>query len=101
MVGLSDKAIFRVDKELLEIHKEVLRTYLTQRNLKYKYQKKFFRIYEVYISEENIRRFFFRPVRLFVYALITDRLDEIEDYIPYNEYKRRYVPRTSKHVNHR
>ena len=40
VVGLPEKAIQKVDKELLELHKEVLKSYLTQRNLKHKYQKK-------------------------------------------------------------
>lgn len=82
VVGLPEKAIQKVDKELLELHREVLKSYLTQRSLKHKYQKKFFKIYDYYISEKNIRRFFFRPAKLFVYALVTDRLDDIEDYVP-------------------
>ena len=57
VVGLPEKAIQKVDKELLELHKEVLKSYLTQRSLKHKYQKKFFKIYDHYITEKNIRRF--------------------------------------------
>lgn len=97
VVGLPDKAIQKVDKELLELHKEVLKSYLTQRNLKHKYQKKFFRIYDYYISERNIRRFFFRPAKLFVYALVTDRLDDIEDYVPLKD--KHHVSRKSKKRN--
>lgn len=82
VIGLPKKAIEKVNKELLELHKEVLRSYLTQRGLSHKYQKKFFSLYDIYISESNIRRFFFRPSKLFVYALVTNRLSEIEDYVP-------------------
>lgn len=39
VVGLPEKAIQKVDKELLELHKEVLRSYLTQRNPKHRHQK--------------------------------------------------------------
>lgn len=99
IVGLPEKAILKVDKELLELHKEVLRSYLNQRNLKYKFQKKFFKLYGYYINDKNIRRFFFRPARLFVYALITDRLDDIEDYVPLKEVK--HVSRKSKKRNTR
>lgn len=41
IVGLPEKAIQKVDHELLELHKEVLRAYLTQGNLKHRHQKKF------------------------------------------------------------
>lgn len=99
IVGLPEKAILKVDKELLELHKDVLRSYLTQRNLKHKYQKKFFKLYDYYINDRNIRRYFFRPVKLFVYALITDRLSEIEDYVPIKEKKN--VSRKSKKRNTR
>lgn len=99
IVGLPEKAILKVDKELLELHKDVLRSYLTQRNLKHKYQKKFFRLYDYYINIRNIRRYFFRPAKLFVYALVTDRLDEIEDYVPLKE--KRNVSRKSKKRNSR
>lgn len=82
VIGLPQKAIEKVDKELLKLHQEVLRSYLTQIGLRHKYQKKFFSLYDRYISESNIRRFFFRPSKLFVYALVTNRLSEIEDYVP-------------------
>lgn len=98
IVGLPEKAIQKVDKELLELHKEVLKSYLTQRSLKHKYQKKFFKIYDHYITKENIRRFFFRSAKLFVYALVTDRLDEIENYVPIKD-KKKHVSRNSKKRN--
>lgn len=97
VVGLPEKAIQKVDKELLELHREVLKSYLTQRSLKHKYQKKFFKIYDYYISEKNIRRFFFRSAKLFVYALVTDRLDDIEDYVPLKD--KNHVSRKSKKRN--
>lgn len=98
VVGLPEKAIQKVDKELLKLHKEVLKSYLTQRSLKHKYQKKFFKIYDHYITENNIRRFFFRSAKLFVYALVTDRLDEIENYVPVKD-KKNHVSRKSKKRN--
>lgn len=98
VVGLPEKAIQKVDKELLELHKEVLKSYLTQRGLKHKYQKKFFKIYDHYITKKNIRRFFFCSAKLFVYALVTDRLDEIENYVPVKD-KKNHVSRKSKKRN--
>lgn len=81
MYGLSKKVILKADKELVELHKRCITTYLIQRSLKHKRQKQFFKIYDTYINETNIRNFFFKPIRVFVYALITDRLDKIQDYI--------------------
>ena len=80
VVGLPEKAIQKVDKELLELHKEVLRSYLTQRNLKHRHQKKFFKIYDHYSSVRNIRR-----------------LDDIEDYVPLKD--KHHVSRKSKKRN--
>lgn len=97
VVGLPEKAIQKVDRELLELHKEVLKSYLTQRSIKHKYQKKFFKIYDHYITEKNIRRFFFRSAKLFVYALVTNQLDDIEDYVPLKD--KHHVSRKSKKRN--
>lgn len=80
MYGLPKKVILKANKELLELHKRCITSYLIQRALKHKYQKRFFVIYDKYINEKNIRNFFHRPIRVFVYALITNRLGEISDY---------------------
>lgn len=81
---LSEKNHLKQNNELLELHKRCITDYLIQKSLKLSKRKKFFRIYDFYINEVNIREYFFRPIPLFVYALITDRLDEIQDYIPSN-----------------
>lgn len=81
MYGIPKKAILKANKELIDIHKRCITNYLIQRSLKHKFQKKFFILYDHCINEHNIRHFFFRPIRVFVYALITDRLVEIEDYM--------------------
>lgn len=82
MLSLSEKTILKANRELLELHKRCIVTYLTQKAIKYNKQKKFFIIYDYYINEKNIRMFFHRPIKMFVYALITDRLDQIKDYFP-------------------
>lgn len=82
MLSLSEKTILKANRELLELHKRCIVTYLTQKAIKYNKQKKFFIIYDHYINEKNIRMYFHRPIKMFVYALITDRLDQIKDYFP-------------------
>lgn len=82
MLSLSERTILKANRELLELHKRCIVTYLTQKAIKYSKQKKFFIIYDHYINEKNIRMFFHRPIKMFVYALITDRLDQIKDYFP-------------------
>lgn len=82
MLSLSEKTILKANRELLELHKRCIVTYLTQKAVKHSKQKKFFIIYDHYINEKNIRMYFHRPIKMFVYALITDRLDQIKDYFP-------------------
>lgn len=82
MLSLSEKTIFKANRELLELHKRCIVTYLTQKAVKHSKQKKFFIIYDHYINEKNIRMYFHRPIKMFVYALITDRLDQIKNYFP-------------------
>lgn len=88
---LPEKELLKTNKELLELHKRVITNYLIQKSLKIKKRKKFFIIYDLYISETNIRRYFYRPIKLFVYAMITDKLKYIEDYVSYEPKNKKYV----------
>lgn len=82
IIGLDEKAIKRSKRELLLLHKECVRTYLIQRKVKTSIQNKFWILYHLYIHDSNIHQYFFRPIKVFVYALVTNRLSEIEDYMP-------------------
>jgi hypothetical protein len=77
---LSKETIEKYDRELVELHKRVLTTTLIEEGAKAKTRRKFFQLYDMYIDEKNIREYFHRDSRLFIYALITSRLDEIKDY---------------------
>lgn len=79
MLGLSKRELLKSNKELLELHKRVLTTYLVQRNLKHRTIKKFFKIYDTEVTEKNILCYFHRPSSIFVKALVTDRLDQLKD----------------------
>lgn len=81
MLELSKKALIKANKELIDLHKRCIITYLTQRSVRHRTQKKFLVLYDMYIDENNIRNFFHRPIRMFVYALVTNKLEKIENYI--------------------
>lgn len=80
--ALTEKEHLRQNKDLLELHKRCITDYLVQRSMKISKRRKFFRLYDHYIDEVNIREYFFRPIKLFIYALVSDRLNEISDYVP-------------------
>lgn len=79
----------KANKELIDLHKRCITTYLTQRSVKYRVQKKFFILYDKYINEDNIRSYFHRPIKLFVYALTVDKLEQICQYMYPNKSKRK------------
>ena len=77
---LDQKDVIRKDKDLVDLHKRCLTDYLVKRSMKLKKRNKFFILYDHYISHHNIAEYFFSPLKLFVFALVTDRLDEIRNY---------------------
>lgn len=79
----------KANKELIDLHKRCITTYLTQRSVKYRVQKKFFILYDKYINDANIRSYFHRPIKLFVYALTVDKLEQICQYMFPNKSKRK------------
>lgn len=92
----SAKEMLKQDKELVELHKRCVKTYLVQRSLKHRKIKKFFIVYDWYINTSNIRNFFFRPVSIFVQALILGQLDEISDYVNKDGYGKKYKKRRNR-----
>ena len=76
----SDKEMLKQDKELVELHKRCCKSYLIQHSL----------------NTDNVRNFFFRPINLFIQALLLGQLDEISDYINPNKNGKRKKKRTRK-----
>lgn len=70
MYGLPEKEILKTQKELIDLHKRVLENYLRQLSAKLTTRKNFFKVYDHYISENNIQRYFFLPSEFFVRILI-------------------------------
>lgn len=92
----SAKEMLKQDKELVELHKRCVKTYLVQRSLKHRKIKKFFIVYDWYINTSNIRTFFFRPVSIFVQALLLGQLDEISDYVNKGGYGKKHKKRRNR-----
>jgi len=92
----SAKEMLKQDKELVELHKRCVKTYLVQRSLKHRKIKKFFIVYDWYINPNNIRNFFFRPVSIFVQALLLGQLDEISDYTYKDSYDKKHKKRRNR-----
>ena len=76
----THKELLKDYKELLELHKRCIKTYLVSRSLEYPTIRKFFVIYDTYIDEENILKYFFLPIKYFVNSLILYKLQNIKFY---------------------
>lgn len=92
----SDKEMLKQDKELVELHKRCCKSWLVQHSLKHSKIKKFFIVYDWYINPHNVRSFFFRPIHIFIQALLLCQLDNISDYIDNNKNGKRKKKRTRK-----
>lgn len=75
---LPEREVEKTKQDLVDLHKRVLLDYLIREGLSYKGRKKFFIIYDHYISHKNIQNYFHVPCRIFVKALIKDKLDLIQ-----------------------
>lgn len=92
----SDKEMLKQNKELVELHKRCCKSWLIQHSLKHYKIKKFFIVYDWYINPNNVRNFFFRPIHIFIQALLLGQLDNISDYINNNKNGKRKKKRTRK-----
>lgn len=81
MIGLPKKVLIKTRRELVELHKKCITTFLTQRSVKHRIQVKFFKLYDMYVGINNIYDYFHKPIKVFVNALITNRLDQIQDHM--------------------
>lgn len=79
-IPLPEKAIKKHREELLELHKRCIKTYLIQRGLKLRHREKFFRLYDIYVSERNILNYWNIPINLFVQALVKNTIDTFFKY---------------------
>ncbi len=80
-IGLPERVIKKTNLELIDLHKRVIKTYFVQEGVKFSTRQKFFRLYDYLITVNNIKAYFHKPVKVFIIALVEDRLDEICDLI--------------------
>lgn len=85
-----EKVFIKWNKELVELHKKVITTYLASMGIKYGTRKKFFYLYDKEIDENNIEGYFYTPIPLLVRYLVLGRLSEVSTYIikPHGKKKR-------------
>ena len=76
-----EKTLIKWNKELVELHKRVIKTYLASRGATYSTQHKFFRLYDHFIDEHNIRCYFYTPTPILVQGLVKGELDRVSTYI--------------------
>ena len=81
MYELPEKVIKKSNEELIDIHKKCITNYLIQRQIKITRRRQLFINLDEGQRIYDIRMFFYRPIKLFVYALVTNRLEEISNYI--------------------
>lgn len=79
--AFSEKVFIKWNKELVELHKRVITTYLASRGVKYGTRVKFFKLYDNEINEDNIKCYFFTPTPLLVQYLVLGRVNEVSTYI--------------------
>lgn len=80
---LKENAKENKDRELIQQHKDLLEKFMkTELDWKFQSRKKIFKIYDVKIEAFNIRFYYNRPLRLFLQALLTNRLEDIANYYP-------------------
>jgi len=77
----TEKELKRDLKELIELHKRCIKSYLVSKDVKFKTRKKFNVLYDYYINNSNIRDFFFLPIAIFVQATVKNQLENVRPYV--------------------
>lgn len=89
-IPLPKSEIIKTYKELVELHKRCITTYLVQQGCKVTIRKKFFQLYDIYIDHTNIMEFFYTPIKYFVWGLVVGKLDLVQTYVfPKKDRRRR------------
>lgn len=88
-IKLKEKTLQKWNKDLLELHKKVITSYLVSQDIKSSVRRKFFKLYDMYIDESNIKSYFYTPLRILVYGLILNKMDQVSTYISQNNGKKK------------
>lgn len=92
----TEKEKLKQNKDLVELHKRVLKTYLVTKSCRARIRNKFFKLYDMYINEKNIISYFYTPTSAFVSALVLNQLDKVSTYIFKSNGKQRKKKRAKK-----
>ena len=76
----TEKELKKDLKELIELHKRCIKSYLVSKDIRYKTRKKFEKLYDYYIDNSNVRDFFFLPISIFVQAAVKNQLEDVRTY---------------------
>lgn len=77
----SRKETLKSNKEIVELHKRVITTYLVQRDIKLKTRRKFFKLYDLEINASNVLQYFFLPASVLVKIIVLDQTNHIDKYL--------------------
>ena len=77
----TEKELKKDLKELIELHKRCIKSYLVSKDIRFKTRRKFDKLYDYYIHNSNIRDFFFLPIAIFVQAIVKDQLENVRPYV--------------------
>lgn len=77
----SKKETLKSNKEIVELHKRVITTYLVQRDIKLKTRRKFFKLYDLEINASNVLQYFFLPASVLVKIIVLDQINHIDKYL--------------------
>ena len=77
----TEKELKKDLKELIELHKRCIKSYLVAKDVKFRTRKKFEKLYDYYIDNSNVRDFFFLPIAIFVQAAVKDQLEKVRPYV--------------------
>lgn len=69
-MGLPPKVLEKHRIDLLELYKRCIKTYLTQRGMKFSGINKFFKLMDLYIRQQNIEDWFNIPVWFTVQSIV-------------------------------
>lgn len=96
---IPKKDIKKAREELIDLHRRCLLNYLIQQDISFTGRKKFFALYDRYIYHGNILEYFHKPLKVFVYALVTDTLEDIQSFKRGTKKKlKKFRKKTSKYV---
>ena len=88
-----EKTILKWNKELVELHKRVITTYLASKGVNYSTRQKFFKLYDLDITENNIKCYFFIPTPILVQYIVKGQVDQVSTYTVNHSKRKRHDKR--------